>query len=174
MALKMFDASAKLPPAGMLTSFITQHPGTFDSCLEVQSEELTGDMLRRRETVNFSSITKPLLLKEQTHWKRRVLPSAANLYISPTTGQHCLLTTYFREGPDPMVGRAAGPAGTEDTDRRYHLQQAMASKMLPQHLRHRTKEVAASSFLPLLSCIPRSRRKTPPPLLLPEFSVLGW
>ena len=83
MALKMFDASAKLPPAGMLTSFITQHPGTFDSCLEVQSEELTGDMLRRRETVNFSSITKPLLLKEQTHWKRRVLPLAANRYIPP-------------------------------------------------------------------------------------------
>ena len=41
-ALKMFDASAKLPPAGQLTNFILQHPGTFDSCLEVSLPEWKG------------------------------------------------------------------------------------------------------------------------------------
>jgi len=41
-ALKMFDASAKLPPAGQLTNFILHHPGTFDSCLEVSIPEWKG------------------------------------------------------------------------------------------------------------------------------------
>ena len=41
-ALKMLDASAKLPPAGMLTNLILHHPGSFSSCLEVQSPNLTG------------------------------------------------------------------------------------------------------------------------------------
>jgi len=41
-ALKMMDASAKVPPPGMLTDFIVHHPGSFDSCLEVQLDEFAG------------------------------------------------------------------------------------------------------------------------------------
>jgi len=41
-ALKMFDASAKVPPPGQLSNMILHHPGTFDSCLEVASPTLKG------------------------------------------------------------------------------------------------------------------------------------
>ena len=41
-ALKMLDASAKVPPAGMLTNTILHHPGSFSSCLEVASEDLNA------------------------------------------------------------------------------------------------------------------------------------
>jgi hypothetical protein len=51
MALKMFDASAKLAPAGMLTNFILHHPGTFDSCLEVASPGLNGEGRGRKDVI---------------------------------------------------------------------------------------------------------------------------
>lgn len=40
-ALKMFDASAKLPPPGMLQGTL-HFPGNFDSCLEVMGPGFTG------------------------------------------------------------------------------------------------------------------------------------